>query len=372
MKKSIRKPENWQDFESLCKKLWGEIWECHEIKKNGRSGQNQHGVDVYGIPKNEIGYYGIQCKGKDDYVNSKLKKSEIDNEIKKARLFTPKLKKFYFATTANKDSLIEEYARVKDIESREDGFFEIHLFCWEDISDLIEENKNTFDWYVKNINHKIAFDVKVTFHDDTTHLDFNPKLVKKYITYKTIPFKPPTGGIFDLGYSPSENRKQRREIDIEPQPIRYFINGTNYNRSSCVFSIRIKNIGNTAIKNYKMYFDIDSDGVTVDTVSKQDKFYDLYQYTYNTFMFKGTNNGVFEPEETILVQKDSIRTDDICLRPNIEGSQKVNIKWKLVSEDFADEGILTLQLNTEIIERESVEEDEIPREDEIVFLNYVE
>ena len=45
--KSLLKPQNWQDFETLCKKLWGEIWECREIKKNGRQGQAQNGVDVY-------------------------------------------------------------------------------------------------------------------------------------------------------------------------------------------------------------------------------------------------------------------------------------------------------------------------------------
>lgn len=54
----IKKPENWQDFESLCKKLWGEIWNCSDtIKKNGRSGQKQHGVDIYGVPKGEKQYY---------------------------------------------------------------------------------------------------------------------------------------------------------------------------------------------------------------------------------------------------------------------------------------------------------------------------
>lgn len=31
--KSLPKPQNWQDFETLCKKLWGEIWSCPEIKK---------------------------------------------------------------------------------------------------------------------------------------------------------------------------------------------------------------------------------------------------------------------------------------------------------------------------------------------------
>ena len=47
MKKAIRPPENWQDFETLCKKLFGEMWGCpNTIKKNGRSGQTQCGVDI--------------------------------------------------------------------------------------------------------------------------------------------------------------------------------------------------------------------------------------------------------------------------------------------------------------------------------------
>ncbi len=90
--KSLRRPDNWQDFETLCKKLWGEIWNCPEIKKNGRSGQNQNGVDIYGIPKGENEYYGIQCKGKDEYSNKQFSVDEINEEIDKAKTFTPTLK----------------------------------------------------------------------------------------------------------------------------------------------------------------------------------------------------------------------------------------------------------------------------------------
>ena len=44
----IQKPANWQDFETLCMKLWGRIWDCADtIKKNGRAGQKQYGVDIY-------------------------------------------------------------------------------------------------------------------------------------------------------------------------------------------------------------------------------------------------------------------------------------------------------------------------------------
>lgn len=56
-KTQLRKPENWQDFERLCKVLWGEIWECPDtIKRNGRQGQAQKGVDIYGIKKGECVY----------------------------------------------------------------------------------------------------------------------------------------------------------------------------------------------------------------------------------------------------------------------------------------------------------------------------
>ena len=156
----IRKPENWQDFEKLCKKLWGEIWNCPDtIKRNGRLGQSQRGVDVYGIPKGESHYYGIQCKGKNDYTNSSLTKKEIEDEIKKANEFKPALKSFIFATTANKDADIEEFVREKDIEYRAHGLFEVHLACWEDIVDLLEDNRNTFNWYINNCHYKGNTDV---------------------------------------------------------------------------------------------------------------------------------------------------------------------------------------------------------------------
>ena len=44
----LKKPSNWQDFEKLCKLLWGEIWTCEDtIKRHGCQGRNQHGVGVF-------------------------------------------------------------------------------------------------------------------------------------------------------------------------------------------------------------------------------------------------------------------------------------------------------------------------------------
>jgi len=163
MKKTIGKPENWQDFESLCKKLWGEVWGIpSKIKKNGRLGQEQAGVDVYGIPKGETKYWGIQAKGKDDYSDAKLTEKEITTEIKKAKTFRPELEVYIIATTQNKDSKIEQFVRLKDIENRENGSFEILLFCWEDIVDLLEDNQDAYQWYQHGIGQKGKFDFKIS------------------------------------------------------------------------------------------------------------------------------------------------------------------------------------------------------------------
>lgn len=190
--KTLRRPSNWQDFESLCKKLWGEIWSCPEIHKNGRLGQDQSGVDVFGIPFWEKEYYGIQCKGKNEYTNSQFSKKEIDEEIDKAKTFHPPLKKFYFATTALNDSKIQAYVRSKNIEHLSKGIFEIHLFSWETIVDLIDENQETHNWYIKNQNYRNGISAKVTFDNNETELIIKPKFRKRTIQfeYKRVQFNP--------------------------------------------------------------------------------------------------------------------------------------------------------------------------------------
>ena len=50
-------------FESLCLDLWREIWNDPGAQKNGRSGQAQAGVDVFGVHSGR--QMGVQCKQKD-------------------------------------------------------------------------------------------------------------------------------------------------------------------------------------------------------------------------------------------------------------------------------------------------------------------
>ena len=63
------------------------------------------------------------------------------------------------ATTSPKDSKIEEYVRTKNIEFLDKSLFSIELYCWEDIVDLINENSDTFKWYVTESKFREKYEI---------------------------------------------------------------------------------------------------------------------------------------------------------------------------------------------------------------------
>ena len=125
-------PDAWQDFEKLCQQLWKEIWCDVNATNNGRTGQPQNGVDVYGKPIYTVNWAGVQCKDKDCQLGSVLKISEIDAECEKAKKFQPAISNFSFATTAARDVKVQEYARLLNTHKKYP--FDVHVWAWEDIA----------------------------------------------------------------------------------------------------------------------------------------------------------------------------------------------------------------------------------------------
>jgi len=350
----LRKPDNWSDFESLCKKLWGEIWNCPEIKKNGRQGQNQHGVDIYGIPDFDSEYYGIQCKGKDEYTHKQLTKEEIDKELKKALDFKPKLKKLYFATTANKDAVIEEYIREKNIEFKEKNLFEVHLYSWEDIVDLIDENKATHDWYLKSQNFKTNQSCRLTFHDNTEEITIKVPFQKNITEYKQKIISVNSGlNSFSLLQQSlnqilSENHADEYSVDkIYKKRMNEMLSAAHssflsINHSWGKLYFRLHNTGNSPIEEYKIFLEFNGEFKSIDTIPML-----VGSYTYDTFIDGENKTGIIIPKSTILVGEDSVGFDDIKIKP-IHEPRTINIHWKLISKDFKEEGDLKLNIDIEI------------------------
>lgn len=145
-------PANWQDFEKLCWDLWKKIWEDPSTLRNGRQGQPQQGVDVYGRPQQGNRWAGVQCKGKDNYTNQKLTEKEVLAEVKKAQSFKPKLSEFIIATTEPKNARIEELARTITKKNLEEGLFSVHIFFWKDIIDRLENYPNIITKYYPGLS----------------------------------------------------------------------------------------------------------------------------------------------------------------------------------------------------------------------------
>lgn len=331
MKKTMRKPEHWQDFEDLCKKLWGEIWECPSIKKNGRIGQSQHGVDVYGVPKGEIDYCGIQCKGKDDYTNVQLTEDEIDREIQKALTFEPKLKRFIFATTANKDAKIETYIRKKDVESRTHGDFSIELYSWEDIVDLIEENKNTYEWYVNGHGFVGRKSLLVKINDVENDLVLTPRYAKKITKrIKRIPMKTP---LFDEGQS---------AVAKLCEPIRFAKVIWNceeqVNCSLVPLSILFQNDGNETFDDYKLFVDLVDDNCNFveDNVVEGSRRFSKLSFSQSSYYVDSHTITYFG--KGALVPNDGRLIETYIRLPQVEAN--FEIMYRFLSRNFQYESVI--------------------------------
>lgn len=340
----LRKPENWQDFESLCKILWGEIWNCNEVKKNGSSGQTQNGVDIYAKPFKEHGYFGIQCKKKKSSIKLTIK--EIDEEITKAKDFRPSLTKLYIATTANKDAAIEEYVRIRDLESTTNGGFEIHLFCWEDIVDLIDENRRTHDWYLNKLGFRKGHKCEILFSGNSQILHFKPKILKCNAICNQY-YIPPKTWLYRDPYNPFRDAKK-----LDPQPISHYLGGSSINHSSCQFSFMITNIGSDVIENFKMKISIPVEDVSASVVDKSPSFVSPIHYTYNIWETQTPGEFWYEPKESCLVQKEHLVSDRLCLVPLKLEPIELTVTYHFLAKDFDIKGDLKIIINPEIIEND--------------------
>lgn len=363
----IRKPENWQDFEKLCKKLWGQIWNCSSsIRRNGRSGQKQCGVDIYAIPDGEQEYWGIQCKGKDENLNSFLTHKEIDNEIKNAEEFQPPLKRLILATSGNKDSAIEEYIRKKDIENKRIGLFSIELACWGDIVDFLEENQETYNWYVNNCQYKDSSDIEVSF-DEKQELKINPqyiRITKNYIVKPKVDFA-------DIFSQITQQDLQRKILISTQMKYNDFLNPKRkVDYRWCTIPIKVRNIGSTVLEDYKVILVFES--------SKIDKIDDKFKYLNAGPLFdqsavvlenneREKSQEVFEsteysnviefrPLKPILVQSDYKRFK-VGIKPK-DNVEEISVKWIFLSRNYKKEGELILKVFPNIEEKiERIETD---------------
>jgi hypothetical protein len=140
--KQIPPPKSWEKFEDLARALFAAVWRDPLTQKNGRSGQQQHGVDVYGTPQAKPGKnFGLQCKGKNEGYGAKATIVEFNAELAKAEKFKPTLEHWTFATTAPNDARLQEHARIVSEQRVKEGKFPVVAIGWDTIQGLLSSHQ---------------------------------------------------------------------------------------------------------------------------------------------------------------------------------------------------------------------------------------
>lgn len=108
----LPRPKSWDEFENICADVLKRIWNDPYVSRNGKQGQAQHGVDCFGLPMHLGGaaakkYAGAQCKKTDN-----LTIETIQEEVKKAEQFKPRLTEYLVLSTALHDAKVQESIRI--------------------------------------------------------------------------------------------------------------------------------------------------------------------------------------------------------------------------------------------------------------------
>lgn len=351
---TLRKPANWQDFESLCLLLWREEWKSEDIKKNGRNGQAQKGVDICGHRDGENDYSGIQCKCKPG--NNALTTDEIDAEIENAKEFKPELKRLVFATSADKDAAIEEYVRIKDDESRKAGKFTIDIKSWQDIVDLLERNKSVLNTYLDIVADDFA--ASVTFGNGSQEITIKPKFMRTYYISPEPRIKPrpadenqdmvakmAIGGLASQLHHITAMAEMFKPVEtVQARIVRGEI---ETNHSYCPLDFQIVNQGRTPIDDYKIVFTFDNAQVSFVRSNVEKKML-LPELAFRANVSNVTlkNGESVTMYGTSLVPGDNAVSDDFFIHVPY-GTHEVNISWILLSRKEPVKGHLKIIVESE-------------------------
>ncbi len=157
----LPRPRSWDEFEDMCADVLKRIWKDTYVVRNGRTGQRQDGVDIYGYPERLGGHFkgkvaGAQCKETDV-----LTIAIVEAEVEKAKAFEPRLTEYLVLTTAKRDAALQKAVRTKQWE------FRVHVLFWEDISLELSSHDDLLQKYFPNWLRK------TTSRDDVLRLMYS-------------------------------------------------------------------------------------------------------------------------------------------------------------------------------------------------------
>lgn len=132
-------PKSWDEFEDITLAAAKLRWNSTDFQRNGRSGQKQDGVDVFGHDDDDR-HIGVQCKNTVDGITLAI----VEKEIALAESFEPPLDRLYVATTAKRDAPLQKDVRKLSAERKKASSFRVDILFWDDICQDLAKNDDIF------------------------------------------------------------------------------------------------------------------------------------------------------------------------------------------------------------------------------------
>jgi tetratricopeptide (TPR) repeat protein len=153
-RKEFKRPTTGDGFEALALALFRREWQDSNARLFGRSGQEQYGVDLYGVDHvSDKGLTGVQCKkhGSARDLRDKALKDELLSEVDKAKGFPQPLRHYIFAHTGQRSTFLQEEALRLTAEHAKARLFSVDVMGWEDFEDLLVLHDDIRTWYEEEV-----------------------------------------------------------------------------------------------------------------------------------------------------------------------------------------------------------------------------
>ena len=121
-------PDNEDDFEQLCLRLYRKVWKNENLKLFAKRGEKQDGLDIFD-PLFLKPVRAVQCKHHEP--TKTIPPSEIKAEVSKVENSQFSIDHYVIATTAKKSRNAQE--TVLELNQRSDKKFTVDIHFWEDL-----------------------------------------------------------------------------------------------------------------------------------------------------------------------------------------------------------------------------------------------
>lgn len=143
-------PKSWDEFEDITLAAAKLRWNSTDFQRNGRQGQKQDGVDVFGHDDDDR-HIGVQCKNTVDGITF----DTVAKEIAQAESFEPPLDRLYIATTAKRDGPLQTAVRKLSLERKNDGKFRVDVLFWDEICQDLARDDDVFFAHYPQFRSKV-------------------------------------------------------------------------------------------------------------------------------------------------------------------------------------------------------------------------